>query len=384
MRARHHHPRLCRGHTTRAERELREDDPAEPAVHQELPRAQERSARSRQLDPRRRREHRGRHLRQAVPRGAEADQRRDLPHARGGSRMGQVAVDAGDPLDRGDRGRLPGRPRHAGPLRRITPRHRATAREYRALAVGRKSHRKRPEVEHDLRAARRPRSAHRHAARLPRVLAAAGGQRPREVRAIEEPREQRTWHGDRPGQGAHHRLRQADRRADRRSRAGDGVLRRRGAHRGRHHLRVHALHPQHAARDRMLVDSRHLAARPRVGVRLRARSVLDPRAVPGVRDRRVARRAEDERHHAGHRPRHAQADRRALHLPAPLPCRHNGAGGRRGRLRGADGDRHSGDPGSRRHRERGRGGADLHQPDPAAGAAVVYGCQRVGGAAQSH
>ena len=112
-----------------------------------------------------------------------------------------------------------------------------------------------------------PRSAHRRAARLPRVLPAAGGKRPREVRAVEGPRKQRARQGDRPGQGAHHRLREADRRADRRSRTGDGVLRRRGADRGHHHLRVHPLHPQHAARDRMLADSRHLAARPRVDAR---------------------------------------------------------------------------------------------------------------------
>ena len=46
---------------------------------------------------------------------------------------------------------------------------------------------------------------------------------------------------------------------------------------------------------------------PRGALRLRARPLLDPRAVPRVRDRRVARRAEDERHHAGHRPRHASS-----------------------------------------------------------------------------
>ena len=36
--------------------------------------------------------------------------------------------------------------------------------------------------------------------------------------------------------------------------------------------------------------------------------------------------------------------RRALHLPPPVPRRPHGAAGRRGRLRGADGDRHPGDP----------------------------------------
>ena len=106
--------------------------------------------------------------------------------------------------------------------------------------------------------------------------------------------------------------------------------------------------------------------------RLRARPVLDPGAVPGVRHRRVARRAEDERHHAGHRPRHAPAGGRALHLPPPVPGRPDRAAGRRGGLRGADGDRHPGDPGPGADRQHRRGGADLHQPDPAAGAAVLH------------
>ena len=95
---------------------------------------------------------------------------------------------------------------------------------------------------------------------------------------------------------------------------------------------------------------------------LRARPVLDPGAVPGVRHRHEPRRAEDERHHAGHRPRHAQAGGGALHLPPALPRRPHGAAGRRRRLRGADGDRHPGHPGPRDHRQHRHGGADLHQP----------------------
>ncbi len=42
-----------------------------------------------------------------LPRYAEEDQRRAFPDARRRPRLGQVAVDAGGALDRGDRGRLP-------------------------------------------------------------------------------------------------------------------------------------------------------------------------------------------------------------------------------------------------------------------------------------
>ncbi len=108
--------------------------------------------------------------------------------------------------------------------------------------------------------------------------------------------------------------------------------------------------------------------------------VLDPRAVPRVRHRRVARRAEDERHHAGHRPRHAQARRRALHVPPPVPRRPHRAARRRRRLRGADGDRHPGHPRARDHREHRRRRAHLHQPAAAAGAPVVRRRERNGGA----
>ena len=69
--------------------------------------------------------------------------------------------------------------------------------------------------------------------------------------------------------------------------------------------------------------------------------------------------------------RRAPAGRRALHLPPPVPGRPDGAAGRRGRLRGADGDRHPGDQGPGADRQHRRGRADLHQPDPAAGAAVL-------------
>ena len=54
---------------------------------------------------------RRRHLRPALPRRAEADQRRADPDARRRPRLGQVAVDAGGALDRSDGGRLPRRRR---------------------------------------------------------------------------------------------------------------------------------------------------------------------------------------------------------------------------------------------------------------------------------
>ena len=143
-------------------------------------------------------------------------------------------------------------------------------------------------------------------------------------------------------------------------------------HRHGDHLPLHALRAQHRAGDRLLARRGGLAAGPGGAARLRARSVLDPGAVPGVRHRRFARRAEDERHHAGHRPRHAPAGGRALHVPPAVPGRPHRAARRRGRLRRADGDRHPGDPGTGADREHRRGGADLHQPAAAAGAAVVH------------
>ena len=74
--------------------------------------------------------------------------------------------------------------------------------------------------------------------------------------------------------------------------------------------------------------------------------------------------------------------RGALHLPPPVPRRPDGAAGRCGGLRGADGDRHPGDPRAGADRQPGRRGADLHQPDPAAGAAVVRRRQPAAAAAQ--
>ena len=50
---------------------------------------------------------------------AAADQRRAVPDAGRGPRLGEVALDAGGALDRGHRGGLPGRAGDAGQLRRL-------------------------------------------------------------------------------------------------------------------------------------------------------------------------------------------------------------------------------------------------------------------------
>ena len=270
----------------------------------------------------------------------------------------------------------------AGLVQRLAAERRAVEAEHRALGNRRQPGRQRFQVEHDLRAAARQGARHRQAHRLPRLVEGAGGEDPRQVRAGAEPRAGARESGDAAGQGPRDRLREADRRADRRAGQGDDVLRHRRADRHRHHLRVYALRAQHRAGHRLLARRGRLAAGPRRALRLRARSVLDPGAVPGVRDRRVARRAEDERHHAGHRPRHAQARRRALHVPAAVPGRADRAARRRGGLRRADGHRHPGDPRPRADREHRRRRADLHQPAAVAGAAVLHRRQRERGRAQ--
>ena len=172
---RHHHrrARLLRRDEARAERELREDDPAEPAVHQELPDLPERPARPGQRPSGRRREHRRRHLRSAIPRSAEAGQRPALSHAGCRSRMGEVAVDAGRALDRGDRGGLSRRPGDAGLLQRLAAGRRAAEAEHRPLRHRRQPRRQQFQVEHDLRAAARQGARHRQAHRLSRAVEGA-------------------------------------------------------------------------------------------------------------------------------------------------------------------------------------------------------------------
>ena len=112
--------RLVAAHEADAQRQLREDDSAEPAVHQELPRRTARTcagsatrcaswSRTRDgdiFDP-------------AYLETLQADQRRAVPDARRRPRVGEVAVDAGGALDRGHRGGLPRRPGDARQLRRL-------------------------------------------------------------------------------------------------------------------------------------------------------------------------------------------------------------------------------------------------------------------------
>ena len=226
--------------------------------------------------------------------------------------------------------------------------------------------------EHGVRAPARAQCGHRQAAGLPRVLAEAGAERPRQVREGRQ----------RQGQDPRDRLRQAGRRPDRRPGQGRQLLPGSGADRRADHLPVHPLRAQHGAGGRLLGRRRGLAAGPGAPARLRAGPVLRARAVPDLRHRRQPRRAEDERHHAGRGPRHPSPGRRPLHLPPPVPRRPDRAARRRGRLRRADDDRHSGDQGTGADRQHRRRRAGVHQPDPAAGAAVLRRRQPGSGQAQ--
>ncbi|MNY08953.1 hypothetical protein D3C86_1418380 [compost metagenome] len=131
---------------------------------------------------------------------------------------------------------------------------------------------------------------------------------------------------------------------------------------------------QHPAGGRLLADRGGLATGHRRLAGLRHRSVLGAGAVFDLRHRRVPRRAEDERHHAGHRPRHPQADRCALYLPPFVHCRRHRVAGRCRGFCGADADRHPGDPGLGDHRQHRRRGADLHFVVADAGGTVL--CRR--------
>ena len=119
----------------------------------------------------------------ALPRGAEADQRRALPDPGRRPRVGEVAVDARRALDRGDRGRLPRRPGDAGRLRRLGAERRAAEAEHRALGHRRQPGGQQLQVEHDLRAAARQGAGDRQAHRLPRAVEGARREDPRQVRA---------------------------------------------------------------------------------------------------------------------------------------------------------------------------------------------------------
>ena len=322
-----------------AQRQLREDDPAEPPVHQNYLehrndlRGLGNSLRIVVENTQRR------HLRPGLPRDAKRKINDELFLTPGVDRawvksLWTPAVRWTEVTEEGFRGG-PVMPDNYDGSPRATEQLRA---QHRARRHRRQPGRQRLQVEHDRRAAARqgPGAPARridyralsHALEQDRRRSAEGDE---QARGVQDPR---------------HRLRQAGRRPDRRPDAGDDCTSAVAALiAARDHLAVHALRAQHRAGGRLLAGRGGLAARPRRRARLRARPVLDPRAVPRVRDRRVARRAEDERHHAGHRPRHAPPGRRALHLPPPVPRRPDGAARRRGGLRGADGDRHPGDPG---------------------------------------
>ncbi|MNL01122.1 hypothetical protein D3C87_1215810 [compost metagenome] len=135
---------------------------------------------------------------------------------------------------------------------------------------------------------------------------------------------------------------------------------------------------QHPAGGRLLADRGGLATGHRRLARLRHRSVLGAGAVFDLRHRRVPRRAEDERHHAGHRPWHPQTDRRALHLPPSVHRRCHRIARRCRGFCGADADRHPGDPGPGDHRQHRRRGADLHLAVADAGGTVLCRCRRQG------
>ena len=173
-------------------------------------------------------------------------------------------------------------------------------------------------------------------------------------------------------QGPGDRFRQADGRPDRWPDSGDDVLRPGGRHLAADHLRLHPLRAQHPVGGRLLADRGGLATGYRRLAGLCHRSVLGAGAVPDLRHRRVPRGAEDERHHAGHRSWHAQIDRRALHLPPSVHRWRHRIAGRRRRLRRADADRYSGDPGPGDHCQHRCRGADLHFAVADAGGAVLH------------
>ena len=169
LRRRHRAAGDRRGDPAHSQRELREDDPAQPPVHPELPGEPRRAARPGQRAAHRRREPERRHLRSEVREHAQEDPRRGLPHPRRRPGLGEVALGAGRALDRGHRGGLPRRPGDARQLRRQRRRDREAARQHRPRRHRRQPGRQRLQVDDAGRAAARHRSDHRPAHRLPRA-----------------------------------------------------------------------------------------------------------------------------------------------------------------------------------------------------------------------
>ncbi len=109
-----------------------------------------------------------------------------------------------------------GGPVMPGLVQRLGARRRAAQAEHRALRHRRQPRRRQLQVEHDLRAAAREGAGHRQADRLPRLVASARGEDPREVRARAGARKGAARQGVRRDPDPRRRLRQGGRRPDRR------------------------------------------------------------------------------------------------------------------------------------------------------------------------
>ena len=208
---------------------------------------------------------------------AQEDPRRGLPHAGRRPRLGEVALGARRALDRGHRGGLPRRPGDARQLRRQRRRDRAAARQHRPRRAS--------------SAAWSATTSSRRMLVVPLLdIDPTTGQRI-DYRALSH---------------AIEKIR--DRRRGRRQRAqvhvigfaklvGDLIdgLMQVALYFGLAALiaaviiwLLHPLPAQHRAGDRLLAGRRGLAARAGRRLRLRARPVFDPGAVPGLRHRRAA------------------------------------------------------------------------------------------------
>ena len=266
--------------------------PTQPPVHRELPGAPERAERAGQRGAHRGRQPEGHDLRREVPRHAAQAQRRGLPAARRGAQPDEVAVDADHALGRRHRG---GPGRRAGDPRRLRRLARRACSSWRPTS----------------RARARSASSSRCDAKssvifVPLLAKDAEGQAARLRRASPQ-RSKRCAPSTRQQGVQIHITGFAKIVGD----LIDGV---------RAVLVFFALAVAIAAamvfwytrcvRSTVLVvaglaDRGGLAARAAADAGLRARPVFDPGALPRLRHRHEPRRAEDERHHAGRRPRHA-------------------------------------------------------------------------------
>ena len=127
----------------------------------------------------------------------------------------------------------------------------------------------------------------------------------------------------------------------------------------------------HDSADRLFADVAGLAVRHTAPARLRTRSARRAGAVPGLRDRRVARRAADQLHHSRTRPGQVHLRRGAAQLHRPADPGHPGAGHRVRLVRHAAADPDSDGPRTRDHRLARRRLQDRDQPGDAAGRGIV-------------